>query len=297
MKQVAWRGRTGGGKLGQKALIILLKVVPIRFIYLILTVIIPFYLLFARKGRVAIYSYFREKLGYSIGKSLIKTYKNHYLFGQTIIDKFAVFAGKGDWFRAEITGEEMFTRAIDESKGLIIASSHVGNFEMAGYILRQEKKKIYGITYGNEARIMQENRDRSLSKNNVTLIPVSEDMSHIYIISQALQNGDVVNIPCDRFYTGNKRLTRSFLSYEADFPTGAYHLAEKYDVNFISAFAVKHSARKYHIYIFPIVPQGESKSERVNSMCNKFIDDLEQIVREYPEQWFNFYNFWRDGKE
>ena len=56
-----WEGVTGGHTLGQKALKILFTVVNVGVGYFLLVFVIPFYMLFARKGYLAIYSYFHEQ--------------------------------------------------------------------------------------------------------------------------------------------------------------------------------------------------------------------------------------------
>ncbi|MDR2470114.1 MAG: lipid A biosynthesis (KDO)2-(lauroyl)-lipid IVA acyltransferase, partial [Tannerella sp.] len=97
MKEVTareWTGVTGGHAAGQKALKIFFALVDVRVGYVILAFIIPFYMLFARRGYKAIYRYFRQRHGYTPAKAFRKTYRNHFLFGQMILDRFAVYAGQ-----------------------------------------------------------------------------------------------------------------------------------------------------------------------------------------------------------
>ena len=63
-KKPAWKGTTGGGNFGQRALLLLFRYVDIRVGYAILGLVIPFYMIFNRSGYKAIKDYFRRK-GYS----------------------------------------------------------------------------------------------------------------------------------------------------------------------------------------------------------------------------------------
>ena len=92
-KEREWEGVTGGTILGQKAMKITFSVVNVRVGYVILAFVVPFYMLFRRKGYLSIYRYFRWQHGYSPLKSFFYTYRNHFVFGQAMLDRVAVYAG------------------------------------------------------------------------------------------------------------------------------------------------------------------------------------------------------------
>jgi predicted LPLAT superfamily acyltransferase len=264
-------------------------------LYPILSIVVLFYMIFSRTGFKSIWFYFRKIHRYGLSKSIIKTYKNHFLFGQNLFDKFALYAGKKDTLKISITGQEIFDDIINSPKGAIIASSHVGNFEISGYLLRQTKKCINGIIYGEENPVIQQYRKKILEANNVFQIPILEDMSHIFIINNVLTKGEILTMPCDRVFTGNKIVTLSFMGQLADFPTGAYHLATKFDVPVITLFVMKESFKHYHIFLNRIDNYSTdtfSANEKVDVLVRNYVAELEKILKEYPEQWYNFYKFW-----
>ena len=55
---------------------------------------------------------------------------------------------------------------------------------------------------------------------------------------------------------------------------------------------MKEGIRKYRIWLYEISSGGESRSEIVEGMASCYAGDLEGIMRKYPSQWFNFYEFW-----
>jgi len=272
---------------------VLLSIVPVRVGYVILVFVVPFYMLFRRKGYLSIYRYFRKQHRYPAMKSLFKTYRNHYLFGQMMFDRFAVYAGQKK-FEVDNPENDLFLERVDASQGCVIAGAHVGNPELCGYLLCQQTKRINSMIYGGEAKEVQRNRFRTLNENNVRLIPVSEDMSHIFIINEALTNGEMVSMPCDRAFGSAKTVECDFLNGKADFPVGAFVLALRFNVPVIALFVLKVSASRYRIHVVrvPILQEG-SKREQINQMIRSFAAILEGIVKQYPEQWFNFYPFWK----
>lgn len=294
-----WEGRTHGGSLGQRGLLFIFRhlsyPLALLLLYPILGIVVFFYMLFSRTGFKSVLYYFRKIHKYGILKALYKTYINHYYFGQNLFDKFALFAGKKNAFKVSIKGQELFDEIINSPKGAIIASSHVGNFEISGYLLHQTRKRINGIIYSEENPVIQHYRNQILRENNVQQIPVLEDMSHIFLINNVLSNGEILTMPCDRLYTGNKFVKVDFMGQKADFPTGAYHLAVKFDVPVLTLFVMKESVNRYQIYLSRIdrYPGNYlSADEKIKMLAGNYVEELEKILRKYPEQWYNFYKFW-----
>jgi len=295
LKSQKWKGDTGGGMLGQRTLIFFFRWWNLYLGYAILALVVPFYMLFARKGYLSIYHYFRQHFGYSVWKSFLKTYKNHFLFGQVMLDRFAVYAGKKNVFKVEIVGNEHYECLSNVEKGFIMAGSHVGNFEIGGYLLNSTKK-INALIYAGETKTVQNNRYEILNNNNINLIPVLNDMSHLFAVNTALQNGEIVSMPCDRIFGSAKSVECDFLSGKADFPVGAFTLAAHFDVPVVSIFVMKESISNYSIYVKPVSIDNYpiiSKREKAEYLTREFVKELENIIRKYPEQWFNFYNFWK----
>jgi predicted LPLAT superfamily acyltransferase len=281
--------------LGQKALLFFFLFVNVTVGYVVLASVVPFYMMFG-KGYLPIYRYFRKHFCYSPVKSFYKTYINHLIFGACMLDRFAVFAGRKNFFSLQITGNEEFYRLLEEEKGFIITSSHVGNFELCGYLLKQEKKRINALVFGGETKQIMENRMKFFNINNVSIIPVFGDMSHIFLVNEALSAGEIVSMPCDRNFGSAKSVECDFLSGKAEFPIGAFALAASFDVPVVSIFVMKESVSNYHVYVKPVILNDAlnvPKKEKAELLTHTFVQNLEEIVKKYPEQWFNFYKFWK----
>jgi predicted LPLAT superfamily acyltransferase len=292
-----WRGYTGGSLWGQRGLIFLFKRADVRIGYCLMALTVPFYMLFSRKNCLAVFHYFQKQCGYSKWKSFAKTCRNHFVFGQVILDRFAVFAGRKNLFEVEITGNEHFARLLNGEKGFIVAGSHIGNFEIAGYLLRPETKKMNALVYPKETKTVQENRSGILENNNIRLIPVLDDMSHLFAVNAALQRGEIVSMPCDRNYGSAKSVECDFLNGKADFPVGAFALAAHFDVEALAIFVMKKNARKYAVYVKPVEIEAHDAPltvrRKTELRVRSFAREMENVIRQYPEQWFNYYEFWK----
>ena len=309
-QQRQWTGITHGGTFGQRTLFRMLSVVKPVLLYWILALVVPFYLLFNRKAYLAIYEYFRKQWGYSAWKSFCKTYRNHVVFGQCMFDKFAVCAGKKDFFKVKITGIEQTEQCLHNGKGLIVANSHIGNFELTGYLFQmnlpvdnnpfylfqQQNRNFHIMVYGGETETILSSRKQSLSNNGISIMHASDSMEHLFALREALQKGDVVNISCDRFEGSHKSVTCSFLNGQADFPTSAFALAAHCDVSVLAVFCMKEGRNGYHIH-YKMLDGGSETSvdsrQKVKNYVQSYACAIEDILQQYPEQWFNFYKFWK----
>jgi predicted LPLAT superfamily acyltransferase len=275
-------------------MILLVRLPGLRFAYAMMALVVPFYMLFSRANYLEIYRYLRRRHGYSRWRAFTGTYRNHFIFGQVILDRFAVFAGRGDLFRVEIKGEEHFRRLLEGEKGFIIAGAHVGNFEIAGYLLHAGRKRVNALVFPGETRTVQRNRDGVMEENNARAIPVLEDMSHLFTIHAALQNGEIASIPCDRIYGSTKHVPCDLLGGKVSLPSGAFALAGSLGVEMLAIFVMKESARRYTVHVQPVaLPGGLTRNEGTAARARAFAAELEKIARQYPEQWFNYYAFWK----
>ena len=287
-----WSGKTDGQPWMQRSLIAMFRVLPLWLFYGFMALVVPFYMIFNRKGYRAMYSFFCDRMGYGPVKSFWNVYLNHFRFGQVILDRFGVYAGKQYHF--EVDGIHLMEELEEQSGGFIMLSSHVGHYEMGGYTLKPKKKNLNALVYAGETATVMENRQKVLSQNNVKMVPVKEDLSHLFALNAALDNGDIVSMPADRIFGSQKSVECQFFGAKANFPLGAFAMAVQKNVPVLAVFVMKEGLKKYHAYVKAIMcnPQS-SKREQMAQLAQSFAECLETVVRIYPTQWFNYFDFWQ----
>ena len=277
-----------------RSLVVLMKVIDRRIIYCFMAIVVPFYMIFHHDSYLATYRFFRQRFHLGRIKSFLKVYANHFRFGQVIIDRYAAYAGKK--FRFELDGNERFMELVHGERGFVQLSSHAGNYEMVGYGLTSTAKKINGLFYGGESKVMMDFRRKILAMHNVNLIEVDESMSHIFNMNAAIDRGEIVSMTGDRLFGSSKAIKCMFLGKEASFPMGPFALAVQKEVPMLAVFSMRYKGR-YRVYVRDI-EQEESLPirARMTDMAKKFASELENVVRMYPTQWFNYYDFWKDDE-
>ena len=98
-----WTGKTYGGSKLLNSLIFALRFMDVRLLYLAAAIFVVPVCLCLNASRGIAYRYFRERFNYSPLKAAWKTYVNHCLFGQVVIDRFAMYAGKSLRLRSKAT--------------------------------------------------------------------------------------------------------------------------------------------------------------------------------------------------
>lgn len=297
-RNTPWKGVTGGGNFGQRFLFGLFRILDVRVGYFFVALTVPFYMLINRSNYKAIRSYLRMRCGQSPWRSFWGTWRNHYVFGQMMMDRFAIFSGQKDRFTVTNPDAALFQHRIESPQGFMIAGTHAGNFEIAGYLLHQEKKRIHSVIFGGENAGLQANRAHVLAQNSVEMIPVQDDMSHLFAIKAALDNGQIVSMPCDRLFGSPRYVTCTFMGAPARFPLGPFLLAAQLDVPMLVLLAMKERRAHYHIYVKEIqVDRAAFKGSKntAAALAQQYAFEVEKVLKQYPEQWFNFYNFWENA--
>ena len=285
-----WAGTTYGNAWMHKWLIRLLRYTDIRILYAFTSVfVIPVCLLINPSAGFT-YRFYRNRIGFGRFKSALRTYQNHCLFGQVVIDKFAMYAGKK--FRIEIEGLEHYQELTSREESFIQLSSHVGNYEIAGYTLPQDKKTLNALVFFGEKESVMTNRARLFSGTNIKMIPIRPDMGHLFEIDQALQRGETVSMPADRIFGSQKKLQMPFLGQVANFPYGPFSIATMRGLQVLAVHVMKEKIRTYKIYATPLLYNLEApRQEQIKELAEKYVTELERMVNLYPTQWYNYFEF------
>ncbi len=243
------------------------------------------------------YDFYRKALGYGRLKSFFAVYRNYYAFGQVLVDRTAVMAGFRTGISFTFEGEEHLRKMASEGKGALLISAHMGNFEMAGHMLERLQRHTSIIMYDAEHERIKQYMSQILQKS-YDIIVLRNDNSHIYEIRRAMENGDIICMHGDRFLKGNRVVHCRFMGREAAFPAGPFYLALRNPIPVSFVFAMKSGRRSYHFYASePVVycrgTGGSARDEAVRSIAQDYAGKVENMIRRYPYQWFNFYDFWQ----
>lgn len=290
----SWKGKTRGGVTGYKIFVWTLRNLGISFAYFLLYFVVTYFLFASPRAVKIIYRYFRHRIGLGRLRSAICVFRNYYIFGQVLIDKIALLAGFNSRFTFDFEGEE-FLRQM-ENGGLLI-SGHIGNWEIAGQLLNRLEKNINIILFDAEHQQIKGYLSDVFTNRRVNFIVIKDDYSHLTAIKEALAKKEIIAMHGDRYIPGNKVVPFNFLGDQAMFPVGPVNLAARFNVPVSYVFAVKETNSHYHFFATPLKNIGFSnnlkiREEILRNAVGEYVTVFEKTVKRYPEQWFNYYDFW-----
>lgn len=294
-----WEGKTRGGSTGYQIFIFFLQKVDIRFSYALLRIVAVYFWIFSNK-KPLIYFY-HNRLQYSKWLGYKAIYNNYIMLGECLLDKIVVMAEIKNKFTYDFEGEEYLHQLAKDKKGAILIGAHVGNWEIAGHLLKRIDTKVNIVMLDAEHQKIKELLTSVLKERKVSIIPITDSYDHLYAIERALNNGEFVAIHGDRFLAGSKTASLCFLNEEAQFPTGPFYMASKFKAPVCYVSAIKTNRYHYHFkatkpVILPYPNKMKTRNQDTKKLIESFVKNLEQLVRENPTQWFNFHHFWNKHK-
>lgn len=285
-----WDGKTKGSLTGYKIFLFFINTLGLGFAYGLLRVVTYYYYLFAAKPRKALLDFYQNTLHINGSDARKMARRNFYIFGQTLVDRAAFLLGKDRQFSHVFENEQYLIDIRDAGKGGILLSAHVGNWETAGNLLKGRITPTINIVMLDaEVENIKKYMDLSTGGSRFKVIAIKDDLSHIIAIRNALVNNEFVAIHADRYLEGAKYIEMDFLGRKAKFPYGPFVIASKFNAPVTFVFAAKDGKFSYHLSSTKPI-EGKMKPEEIARL---YVDELERKVTAFPEQWFNYFNFFQ----
>jgi lauroyl/myristoyl acyltransferase len=183
-----------------------------------------------------------------------------------------------------VTGAEQFERL---PGGIVSVTAHVGNWELAGRLLASRMaRRTHVVVSPEEAPEL--GRWVRRDGEGVRFVPRAHPSVGVELLA-ALRRGEVVALQADRALGTDGDVRIPFFGLPAPFPLGPFLLARAAGVPVVPAFCVLDEGYRYAVTIgTPItVRRGEEEAA-----VRAWVAILENVVREYPTQWFNFFDAW-----
>ncbi len=292
-----WEGKAKGTPLGYKIFIFLIKNLGLNAAYSILVFVAVYYVIFSPSTTKTSYYFYRKRLQQSVFTSLLNVYRNYFVFGQTLIDRTAISYGLKNKFSFTYDGKEKIQALLDKRQGGIIFSAHIGSFNIARYFFGEFDMTDTGV---NLLVTDQENEQikqyvGAVSTDTIMkFIVIKDDMSHIFKMNEVLTNNEVIIFASDRYVEGIQFIEQDFLGKSVKFPSGPYKLAARKKKPILYMYVMKGAGKEYNL--FAREPEFDEVAVKPSHVLKEYIRYMTIMVKKYPLQWFNYYDYWDDLK-
>ena len=111
-------------------------------------------------------------------------------------------------------------------------------------------------------------------------------------LKQQLSEGQFVGLMGDRPVTKNFE-QKLFFGKLAQFDTAGIRIALACGSEIRFIFSFKTGPKKYKLYaIKGFVDLNMNQQEKIDYLLDQYVASLENLLKIYPHQWFNFFPFW-----
>ncbi|MBL7068435.1 MAG: mitochondrial fission ELM1 family protein [Candidatus Omnitrophica bacterium] len=232
----------------------------------------------------------KEKEPCELKSILRRTYQN---YGQNIIEMLRIPRVDSDYLKRFITlaGRANFDEAEAKKRGIILLTSHFGNWELASLKSAVEGYPIYVLA-----------RPQNLERLNNLLNSYREKLGCRVInrgmpsreMIRALRDNKIVGILADQD-VGKSGIFINLLGRPASHAIGPARLARDTNALILPIFIVREKGPKHLLYIEEpfAVSNTPDRNADIKEALEKHAGTLESYIKRYPDQWMWVYTRWK----
>jgi KDO2-lipid IV(A) lauroyltransferase len=187
-------------------------------------------------------------------------------------------------------GFEFLEEARSRGKGTLLITGHLGAWELGGMALAGDGFPVNVVTLEEPTEELNRWRHEYRDRFGIKTITVGSDMFAFVEIIQALRRNELVAMLVDRPYM-NSAVDVRFFDRSTRFSSAAARISQITQAAVLPAFVLQLEHGKYGCYAYP--PIGMPATDSVEENSQRIANVFQSIIREFPEQWFNFVPIWR----
>jgi len=323
-KSEHWTGqKEAGGYNSVKFMFFLFKIFPM---FLLRAIVFPvgfFYFIFSKKARIESGRFMDIIIPFIDDPKIVKKCKSRFSslrhiisFALSLIEKIQSWAGKFQLKRVNFQDDDIneLKQELENGKGVFLIFSHLGNAEVLRGLLNLGQTGVsrkIPFTAIMDLKISA-NFTNMLNELNpeasMDIITANDIGPHTAVIlEERLSEGGMVLVAGDRTsgIETSSSLKIPFFGKEAPFSSGMFYMASISNAPIYFIFGLRKSELAFkpvynmHVHKCNIDFTGSKKEKKEKSvkLANSFVNLLEDYCKKQPFQWYNFFNFWMDGKE
>jgi KDO2-lipid IV(A) lauroyltransferase len=192
-------------------------------------------------------------------------------------------------------GAEAVIKLLEEGRGLIIVTMHIGHWDLGLKLLSHLKVPVHVVMQSENSEEVARYAHEARSAANVEVHHVGSSPLLGVELMTRLMHGELVAIQADRPVGHNVMMTR-FFGAPAALPTGPVQLAMATGAPILPVFVLLGEGRRYRMpALAPMRVERTSGGDNgvaVREAMGRMTGMMESVISRHPDQWFNFYDIW-----
>ena len=177
-----------------------------------------------------------------------------------------------------------------DKSGCLFLSAHIGNWELlAPYITKALKLKGSLVARTARSPIMHHILNNFRDKSGAEVVWKSKRAGAVQAM-QYLKNGYCLGALIDQD-TQVDSIMLPFFGHSAKTPSGIVNIAKRVDASIASVFVIRTATGKFECRC-----QFIDQTKSLEDILLTYHQHLEEVIREFPDQWVWFHKRWRTLK-
>ncbi len=186
----------------------------------------------------------------------------------------------------EVVGKEHLEKAFERGRGVILASSHIGNWELAAVMVAQWGYTLHAVAGVQLGRWLSGAVRES--KSELSIVTVSPEDGFRKLL-RALDHNDPIALVVDGDIFSHG-MPVEFFGREYNFPSGPGVLAQRTGAQVICGYCERLSPGRFRIVMEPALDPTAFAS---TALLNQAVAvTVERHIREHLDQWCIFRTMW-----
>ena len=229
-----------------------------------------------------------------------QSYRHLLTFGILLLDRSVELAQTKNNFQVQVPGLQQMRDSLKSDRGVVILTGHFGSPELAvPHIKDLDEARPFNFVIYRDITDKTErfHFDQWNAVKSIHVISSIDALSAGVQMMAALHRNESVGMRADRAMSG-RTVAVSLLGRRVGMPAGPFTAAVLSRAMVVTAFNLRVGYRRYHMYTseprYYEFSDPCSKQAAIEQAAHDYAAELEKLLRRYPYQWGNFYNFWDD---
>jgi KDO2-lipid IV(A) lauroyltransferase len=188
-----------------------------------------------------------------------------------------------------VIGLEYIDDALKKGKGVIAGTAHLANWELGGLIMAMLGYPISVVAFPHKDKRINDFFNHQRQSKGIEVIPVGQAARRCI---ENLKNNKIVGLVGDREFTEHGIII-DFFGKRTLIPKGLATLSLLTGAPIILGFVIRREDKFELIFQKPIEPISTGNKEKdIFNLTRKYLNVIEDYIRQYPDQWLMFRKFW-----
>jgi KDO2-lipid IV(A) lauroyltransferase len=190
-------------------------------------------------------------------------------------------------------GQEHIFALQKEKRGAVVVTGHLGFWQIAPILMQRKSYPPLTMAMAEEPNQGTAEWERQFREKFKIVYTTSSPFATLEL-ANVLRRGELVGMQMDRF-AGGPHVLLPFCGKPAPFPLGPATLARATGTPLLPTFIIADADRTnctFHVEAPIEVARTRDREADVREATERVVAVYERYVRTYPEQWFNFFDFW-----